>query len=284
MPTVKVRNLKNEEVGEVELSDAVFGAPLNEALIHAAVRNFMANARQGTSATKTRGDVSGAGRKLWKQKGTGRARIASLRSPLWKGGGNVHGPQPRDWSYNMPRKMRQGALRSALSERVREGKVTLVDGWSMDKPKTKDFVASLKQLGHEGKTLIVDSLDNENLKLSTRNVQSAKVVNSFGLNIYDLLYHEKLIISKTAVEELEQLLGPKKDAGAADTAEVEALVSEQPAEAEEKVEAAPVEAAQVEAAPVEAAPEKPKRTRKPKAEAAEPAESESPAEEGGDTK
>jgi uncharacterized membrane protein (UPF0182 family) len=110
-------------------------------------------------------------------------------------------------------------------------------------------------------------------------VQSAKVVNSFGLNIYDLLYHEKLIISKTAVEELEQLLGPKKDAGAADTAEVETLVSEQPAEAEEKVEAAPVEAA-----PVEAAPEKPKRTRKPKAEAAEPAESESPAEEGGDTK
>ena len=279
MPTVKVRNLKNEEVGEVELSDAVFGAPLNQALIHAAVRNFMANARQGTSATKTRGDVSGSGRKLWKQKGTGRARIASLRSPLWKGGGNVHGPQPRDWSYNMPRKMRQGALRSALSERVREGKVTLVDGWSMDKPKTKDFVASLKQLGHEGKTLIVDSLDNENLKLSTRNVQSAKVVNSFGLNIYDLLYHEKLIISKTAVEELEQLLGPKKDASAVDIAEVEAPVTEQPAEAEEKVEAAPVEAA-----PVEAAPEKPKRTRKPKAEAAEPAESVSPAEEGGDTK
>ncbi len=168
MPTVKVRNLKNEEVGEVELSDAVFGAPLNEGLIHAAVRNFMANARQGTSATKTRGDVSGAGRKLWKQKGTGRARIASLRSPLWKGGGNVHGPQPRDWSYNMPKKMRQGALRSALSERVREGKVTLVDGWSLDKPKTKDFVASLRELGHEGKTLIVDSLDNENLMLSTQ--------------------------------------------------------------------------------------------------------------------
>jgi large subunit ribosomal protein L4 len=211
MPTVKVRNLKNEEVGEVELSDAVFGAPLNEGLIHAAVRNFMANARQGTSATKTRGDVSGSGRKLWKQKGTGRARIASLRSPLWKGGGNTHGPQPRDWSYNMPRKMRQGALRSALSERVREGRVVLVDGWKFDKPKTKDFVASLKQLGLEGKTLIVDSLDNENLMLSTRNIQSAKLVNSFGLNIYDLLYHERLIISEAAVKELEQLLGPKSE-------------------------------------------------------------------------
>jgi len=213
MPTVKVRNLKNEEVGEVELSDAVFGAPLNEALIHAAVRNFMANARQGTSATKTRGDVSGAGRKLWKQKGTGRARIASLRSPLWKGGGNVHGPQPRDWSYNMPKKMRHGALRSALSERVREGKVVLVDGWPIEKPKTKEFVGALKQLGYEGKTLIVDSLDNENLLLSTRNVQSTKVVNSFGLNIYDLLYHDSLIISEAAVKEIEDLLGPRKEGG-----------------------------------------------------------------------
>ena len=235
MPTVKVRNLKNEELREIQLSDAVFGTPLNEGLIHAAVRNFMANARQGTSATKTRGDVSGAGRKLWKQKGTGRARIASLRSPLWKGGGNVHGPQPRDWSYQMPKKMRQGALRSALSERVREGKVTLIDSWSLDQPKTREFVGALRALGHEGKTLIVDSFDNENLMLSTRNVQSAKVVNSFGLNIYDLLYHEHVIISEAAVKELEQLLGPKNEGG------------EAPAE---KVEAAP------------AAEPKPKRTRK----------------------
>src|SRR4029450_3422427 len=194
MPTVKVRNLKNEEVGEVELSEAVFGAPLNEPLIHAAVRNYLANARQGTSATKTRGDVSGAGRKLWKQKGTGRARIASLRSPLWKGGGNAHGPQPRDWSYTMPKKMRHGALRSALSERVREGNVVVVDGWKLDKPKTKELVSSLGKLGLEGKTLIVDSLENENLLLSVRNIRRAKVVNSFALNIYDLLYHDKLVL------------------------------------------------------------------------------------------
>jgi large subunit ribosomal protein L4 len=260
MPTVKVRNLKNEEVGEVELSDAVFGAPLNEALIHAAVRNFMANARQGTSATKTRGDVSGAGRKLWKQKGTGRARIASLRSPLWKGGGNVHGPQPRDWSYNMPRKMRQGALRSALSERVREGKVTLVDGWSMAKPKTKDFIDSLRKLGHEGKTLIVDSLENENLILSTRNVQSTKVVNSFALNIYDLLYHEKLIISEAAVKELEHLLGPK--------------------EAEAEAVAAPAAPAKIEAAVVGSdEPAKPKRVRKPAAKTGEAKTAAKPASE-----
>src|SRR5258708_22605962 len=210
MPTVKVRNTQNEEVGEVELSEAVFGVPLNEALIHAAVRNFMANARQAPSSTKTRGDVSGSGRKLWKQKGTGRARIASLRSPLWKGGGNAHGPQPRDWSYNMPKKMRHGALRSALSERVREGSVFVVEGWTLDKPKTKDFSTSLAKLGLDGKTLIVDSLENENLILSARNLRRTKVVNSFGLNIYDLLYHEHLVISRNAAEELEQLLGSRK--------------------------------------------------------------------------
>ncbi len=210
MPTVKVRNIKNEEVGELELSEVVFGAPLNEGLIHAAVRNFMANARQGTSATKTRGDVSGAGRKLWKQKGTGRARIASLRSPLWKGGGNAHGPQPRDWSYNMPKKMRHGALRSALSERVREGNVSVIEGWPLEKPKTKDFAESLGQLGLAGKTLIVDSLDNENLLLSARNMRRAKVVNSFSLNIYDLLYHDHLVLSRSAAEELEQLLGARQ--------------------------------------------------------------------------
>ena len=236
MPTVKVHNLKNDEVGEVQLSEVVFGAPLNEPLIHAAVRNFMANARQGTSATKTRGDVSGAGRKLWKQKGTGRARIASLRSPLWKGGGNVHGPQARDWSYNMPKKMRQGALRSALSERVREGNVFVVDGWSLEKPKTKEFASSLGKLGLAGKTLIVDSLENENLMLSSRNIRHAKVVNSFGLNIYDLLYHDQLVISRAAADELEKLLGAGKNG---EQAEV-----------------------------IEEAPAKPKRTRKPKKEEA----------------
>jgi large subunit ribosomal protein L4 len=210
MPSVKLRNLKNEEVGDLDLSDAVFGAELNEALIHAAVRNFLANARAGTVGTKTRGDVSGSGRKLWKQKGTGRARIASIRSPLWKGGGSAHGPQARDWSYNMPRKMRRGALRSALSERVREGNVVVVDGYSLDQPKTKDFIQSLAGLGLEGKTLIVDSLENVNLWLAARNVKRAKVVNSHSLNIYDLLYHEKLVLSRVAAEELNQLLDPKR--------------------------------------------------------------------------
>src|SRR5436305_6556397 len=146
MPTVKVRNLKNKEVGDITLSDAVFGVELNESLIHAAVMNYRANGRSGNSATKTRGNVSGSGKKLWKQKGTGRARIASLRSPLWKGGGNVHGPQPRDWSYQMPKKMRRGALRSALSERVREGNLIVLDSFTLDEAKTKNVIQSIGKL------------------------------------------------------------------------------------------------------------------------------------------
>ena len=222
MPTVKVRNLKNKEVGEVSLADAVFGVELNESLIHAAVMNYRANGRSGNSATKTRGNVSGSGRKLWKQKGTGRARIASLRSPLWKGGGNVHGPQPRDWSYQMPKKMRRGALRSALSERLREGNLIIIDEFGLQTPKTKDFIGVIGKLGlieknKQTKTLIVDSLDNANLVLSSRNVQKTKVTNSLGLNIYDLVFHDKLLISKAAVEELNHLLDPGKENGAGST-------------------------------------------------------------------
>jgi len=263
MPTVKVRNLKNKEVGEVSLMDAVFGVELNESLIHAALMNFQANGRQGTSATKTRGNVSGSGRKLWKQKGTGRARIASLRSPLWKGGGNVHGPQPRDWSYKMPKKMRRGALRSALSERLREGNLIIIDEFGFKTPKTKDFLEAVGALGlvenrKRTKTLIVDSLDNSNLVLSTRNVEKTKVTNSFGLNIYDLLYHEKLLISKAAVEELNQLLDPKReDSKSTDVAE------ESPkAEKVAKPKAKAVEAETGEEP-------KPKKAAKPKAEKAD---------------
>ncbi|MEK7725022.1 MAG: 50S ribosomal protein L4 [Acidobacteriota bacterium] len=215
MPTVEVRNLKNKKVGEIELSDAVFGAEFNESLVHTSVTNYLANRRQGTSATKTRGNVSGSGKKLWKQKGTGRARIASLRSPLWKGGGNVHGPQPRDWSYQIPRRMRRGALRSALSERLREGNIVVIDDFKVGE-KTKEFFGTLVTLGladkkSQIKTLIIDSLDNANLIRSSKNVQKVKVTNSFGLNIYDLLWHEKLLISKSAVEELTNLLFPARE-------------------------------------------------------------------------
>jgi large subunit ribosomal protein L4 len=228
MPTVKVRNLSNKEVGDIELSDAVFNAELNESLIHEAVRNYLANRRQGTSATKTRGNVSGSGRKLWKQKGTGRARIASLRSPLWKGGGNVHGPQPRDWSYQLPKKMRRGALRSALSERLREGNLIIIDDFGTVGAKTKEFIGVLETLGlvdkkKATKTLIVDSLDNANLIRSSRNVQKTKVTNSYGLNIYDLLYHERLLVSKTAVEELSRMLDPNSEKAEPSQAKAEAF-------------------------------------------------------------
>jgi large subunit ribosomal protein L4 len=206
MPSVKVRNLKNEEVGDLELSDAVFGAEYNEGLVHAAVKSFLSNARQGTVGTKTRGDVSGSGKKLWKQKGTGRARIASIRSPLWKGGGNVHGPQARDWSTNLPKKMRRGALRAALSERLREGNLVVVDELVFSNPKTKDFVGALKSLGFGGRTLVIDTTDNDNLFLSARNVKGAKIVGTNGLNIYDVLYHEKLVFSRAAVEQITRAL------------------------------------------------------------------------------
>jgi large subunit ribosomal protein L4 len=279
MPTVKVRNLKNKEVGEVTLSDVVFGAELNESLIHAAVRNYRANGRQGTSATKTRGNVSGSGRKLWKQKGTGRARIASLRSPLWKGGGNVHGPQPRDWSYSLPKKMRRGALRSALSERLREGNLIVIDEFEIKAPKTRDFVAAIGGLGFpedsgQPKTLIVDSLDNANLVLSSRNVPKTKVTNSFGLNIYDLLYHERLLISKSAIEELNSLLDPGAENGREDTADT---VEEKPkAKKAAKPKAEKAEAKDEPKAAKKAAPRKKaksgdaeKAAEEPKAEAAE---------------
>ncbi len=216
MPTVKVRNLKNKEIGDVKLSDAVFGAELNEGLIHAAVRNYLANGRQGTAKTKTRGNVRGGGRKPWKQKGTGRARVHSIRSPLWRGGGRVHGPIPKDWSYRLPKKMRRGALRSAISERLREGNLIVIDDISIQNPKTREFVDTMKTLEladskKQTKTLIVDSLENNNLILGSRNVKNAKVVNSYGVNVYDLVYHEKIVLSKTAATELDSLLDPQRE-------------------------------------------------------------------------
>ena len=207
MPVVKVRNLKNEEVGDLELSDEVFGAPLNKKLIYEAVKCYLANQRAGTSATKTRGNTSGSGRKLWKQKGTGRARIASLRSPLWKGGGNAHGPQPRDWSYKIPKKMRRGAIRSVLSERLREGGLVIVEDFALQSHKTKDFITTLSGLGLDRRTLIVDSLDNDNLALSSRNLQGVTCVSPNGVNVYDLLTHEQLAMTREAASQLDKQLG-----------------------------------------------------------------------------
>src|SRR5215470_7246670 len=206
MPTVDVKNLSNEKVGELNLSDDVFGVELNESLIYYAVNNYLTNQRQGTVQTKTRGNTSGSGKKLWKQKGTGRARISSLRSPLWKGGGNVHGPQPRDWSYTIPKKMKRGAMRSVLSERLREGGLLVVESFELHSHKTKDFVGVLDSLGLKGKTLIVDSTDNANLHLSSRNLRNVTHVSAERLNVYEVLTHERLALTREAISQLDQRL------------------------------------------------------------------------------
>ncbi|MFN6201883.1 MAG: 50S ribosomal protein L4 [Acidobacteriota bacterium] len=206
MPTVDVKNLKNESVGQLELSEDVFGAPLNEALIYDAVRNYLTNQRQGTVKTKTRGNVSGSGKKLWKQKGTGRARIASLRSPLWKGGGNVHGPQPRDWTSELPKKMKRGALSSVLSERLREGNLVVVDGLNLESNKTKAFAGIVKAMGWDARTLIVETEPQENLVLSSRNLPGVKVSAGVNVNIYDVLYHEKIVFTREAINLLQERL------------------------------------------------------------------------------
>jgi large subunit ribosomal protein L4 len=206
MPTIEVKNLNNEAVGELELKDDIFDAPLNEALIYDAVKNYLTNQRQGTVKTKTRGNVSGSGKKLWKQKGTGRARIASLRSPLWKGGGNVHGPQPRDWTSELPRKMKRGALKSALSERLREKNLIVVDGFNLETHKTKLFTGIAQAMGWPSKTLIVETSPTKNLVLSSQNLQGVKVTADANVNIYDVLYHEKIVFTREAIVLLQERL------------------------------------------------------------------------------
>jgi large subunit ribosomal protein L4 len=206
MPTVEVKNLKNESVGELELKEEVFGAPLNEALIYFAVNNYLTNQRQGTVKTKTRGEVRGSGKKLWRQKGTGRARVASLRSPLWKGGGNVHGPRPRDWKSEMPKKMKRGALRSALSERLREGNLLVLDQISLSDHKTKSFIAIAEAFGWDNKTLIVETTPEQNLVLSSRNVKGVTVAAGVNVNIYDVLYHDKIVFTRDAINALQEKL------------------------------------------------------------------------------
>ncbi len=200
MPTVKVCNLDNKPLLDLEISSLLSEQKLNSTLIWEAVHEYRARGRRGTVATKTRGDVSGSGKKLWKQKGTGRARISSLRSPLWKGGGNVHGPQPRDWSYSLPRKKRWKAIAVAFAERLREGAVVVVDDLTLSSHKTKLFRSKLQALGLSNhKVLILDSTENKNLTLATRNLQGTKLLDSLGVNIYDLLLHERILISQRAL-------------------------------------------------------------------------------------
>jgi len=204
MPKVDVVDINRNKVGEVELSDSVFAAEVNEALLYEAVRNYLANQRRGTASTKTRHEVAGSGKKLWKQKGTGRARMGSIRSPLWRHGGTTHGPQPRDYSYKLPAKMMKGALRSALSAKLRDGELQIVNDFSFSDHKTKTVHTVLTRFESPKTVLLIDNSDNRNLKLGSRNIPGVTLLASKDVNPYHLLGAKRVLISETAAKRLSE--------------------------------------------------------------------------------
>ena len=206
MAAVKVRNLENREIREVSLPEEIFGVEPNPPLVYEAVRAYMAAARRGTHDTKTRSEVQGSGRKLWKQKKTGRARIGSVRSPLWRHGGTVHGPTPRSYAYSFPRRKRAGALKVALSQKLREGKLLIVDQLALESHKTKSLVARIAGLGVQGSALLLDEPVPRNLDLAARNLPECKATLASGVNIVDLLQHEWLVVTEAAAKKLGEVL------------------------------------------------------------------------------
>ena len=214
MPNVDVIDLNNTKVGSLELADAVFAAPVNEALLYEAVRNHLAGTRRGTASTKTRHEVAGSGKKLWKQKGTGRARMGSIRSPLWRHGGTTHGPQPKDYSYKLPRKMVLGALRSALSAKLRDGELRVIREFAIADAKSKLMRKTLDTLSAKRTVLLVDNGENRNLNLSSRNLEGVKLVSSKDVNVYDLLAHGQVLMSEAAAKKLSSALDGKAEAAA----------------------------------------------------------------------
>ena len=206
MPKVAVYNSANQQVGDIELNDSVFGVEMNAGLVHQAVVMQLASRRLGTHATKTRGLVRGGGRKPWRQKGTGRARSGSTRSPLWVGGGTVFGPQPRSYAFRMPKKQRRLAIKCALSDKVASGDFIVLDDLQFDAPKTKSVVKMLGDFGVDAKSLIITLDENENVELSSRNIPGVKAINTMCLNVYDILNHTKLFITKAAIEKIEEVL------------------------------------------------------------------------------
>ena len=206
MPLVDVVDLNNKKVGEVELADAVFGAEVNKDLLYEAVRHYLAGKRAGTHKTKTRHEVAGSGKKLWKQKGTGRARMGSVRSPIWRHGGTVHGPQPRDYSYKLPRKMQLGALRSALSAKMADGGIKIISAFELNSHKTKAFAETLGRFENSRKVLLVETSDNRNLELSARNIEGVEVVRSHEVHPYHLLDATCILFSQAAATKLSETL------------------------------------------------------------------------------
>lgn len=211
MPVVDVKNLEGEKIGQIELADDVFAATVNPNLLHEAVRHYLAGRRAGTHKTKQKSEVSGSGRKLWRQKGTGRARVGSIRSPLWRHGGTVHGPVPRSYEYSLPKKMILGALRSALSAKLADEKVTIVEDWKLETHKTKPFREALNKIDSKTRTiLLVENGANLNLERASRNLEGVSLVPATALEPYDLLRHDHLMLSREAAAKLSRALSATK--------------------------------------------------------------------------
>jgi large subunit ribosomal protein L4 len=206
MPTVDVVDLTNNKVGELELADEVFGAEVNEALLYEAVRQFQAGKHTGHHKTKTRREVAGSGKKLWKQKGTGRARVGSVRSPLWRHGGTIHGPVTRDYSYKLPKKMLAGALRSALSAKVKDGELKVVNQFNLADHKTKNAMNALAGLTSGKTVLVVENGENRNLALGLRNLKGVTLLPTREVNPYHLLGHQNVLISEAAAKKFSEAL------------------------------------------------------------------------------
>ncbi|MGC8495116.1 MAG: 50S ribosomal protein L4 [Syntrophobacteraceae bacterium] len=205
MPTVDVYNLAREVTGQLELSDSVFGVPVKSHVLHEVVVYQLAKRRAGTVKTKGRSDVSGGGKKPWRQKGTGRARSGTSRSPVWRGGGTIHGPQPRDYEMRVPKKVRRLALKMALSQKVLDDSFTVIDELKLEAIRTKDFVSLLARF-ELGKTLVVLPGHDEIIEKSARNIPNVKVMRSEGLNVYDLLDYGAVILSRECVGRIEEAL------------------------------------------------------------------------------
>ncbi len=206
MATVEVKNLEGQSVKEMELADEVFAAKPNQSLLWDAVKQYLASQRRGTHKTKSRGEVSGGGKKPWRQKGTGRARAGSIRSSLWRHGSIAHGPVPRDYSYELPKQMLRGALRSALAVKFQDHKLTVVDQFNLAEAKTKAFAGALHKLGLEKTVLVVNDAANHNLELSSRNIEGCDLVRHYKLHPYHVLSHDRLLISEGALTRLQEAL------------------------------------------------------------------------------
>lgn len=224
MPTLNVIDLKNKKVGSVELPDEVFDVEVSIPLLHQSVRHYLAGKRAGTHKAKSRHEVSGSGKKLWRQKGTGRARMGSIRSPLWRHGGTVHGPVPRSYAFKFNRKQQEGALRSALTAKLRDGAIKVVDGFSLDSHKTRDFAAALDRIEAGSKVLLVADGDNRNLELASRNIPGLTLVSGQAVHPYHLLGAETIVFSRPTVESCAEALkaGGKARAAADQAAAAEA--------------------------------------------------------------